>query len=95
MTANLILRVIIAVMETIAIIKAVIGKNGYMGTRKGRGMPGSFFLSTNTAIIAKIYNMIAPKQAIVIMSPVLPVNTAMIPMIIFKRRALVGVLNFG
>ena len=95
MTANLILSVLIAIIEPIAITNAMIGKNGYIGTRKGLASEGSFLRNINTAIIAKIYNMIAPKQAIVMISPVLPVNNAMMPMDIFNTRALAGVLNFG
>ena len=95
MSANLTLSVIIATMETVAIERAMIGKNGYIGTRNGRDSPGSFFLKTITAIIAKMYNKMAPKQAIVIISPVLPVYNAVIPTIIFNNNALAGVLNFG
>ncbi len=42
----------------------------------------------------KIYSVIAPKHAMVIISPVFPVRSAMIPITILMMRALAGVLNF-
>lgn len=94
MNANLILSETIATIETSAITKAIRGKKGYIGTLNGRGISGRFFLNIKTEIIAKMYKAIAPKQAIVIMSPVFPVNNAIMPISIFSIKALAGVLNF-
>src|SRR6478736_3122026 len=93
--ASLILRAIIAIIAPIAMTSAVIGKYGYIGTRNGRASSGSFFLNINTDIMANIYNIIAPKHAMVMISPVLPVYKAIIPIIMFSTKALAGVLNLG
>ena len=81
--------------HTLAMSKATAGNRGYMGTLKGRSISGSFFLSANKEIIATIYKVKAPKQAMVMISPVLPVSKAMMPMIIFTTRAFDGVLNLA
>jgi len=95
MNANLMFNDTMATIETTAINNAINGKKGYIGTRKGRGISGEFFLNIKTEIIAKMYNAMAPKQAMVMMSPVFPVNKAMMPISIFKTSALAGVLNLG
>ena len=77
--------------ETIAITKATIGNNGYIGTLKGRVNSGSFLRSAITLIIEMIYKVSAPKTAIVIISEVLPVNKAITPMIMLMNKAFEGV----
>ena len=94
-SANLMFSDTIAIIATTAMNKAMRGKKGYIGTRNGRGKSGKFFLNNSTEIIAKMYKAMAPKQAMVIISPVLPVNKAIIPINIFNSNALEGVLNFG
>mgnify|MGYP003669638591 CR=1 FL=1 len=76
-----------------AIINAVIGNAGNIGTLKGRFKSGSFLRNAKKEIIDTIYKTKAPKQEIVIISPVLPVNKAIIPTIIFTINAEAGVLN--
>ena len=80
-----------AAKETIAITNAVTGNKGYMGTLNGRSNSGSFFLSCNNAIIEMMYKVKAPNTEIVIISDVLPVNKATMPMSIFINNALDGV----
>ena len=80
-------------METLAIINAITGKNGKKGVLKGRCNSGAVFLKTSTDIMAKIYSAMAPKQAMVIMSPVLPVSNAMMPIPVFNNNACTGVLK--
>ena len=82
---------IIATNEKIAIINATTGKTGYMGTLKGRSSMGSFFLSLNKAIMDTIYNVKAPNTEMVMISDVLPVSNAMMPIAIFTNSALAGV----
>ena len=83
-----------ATIETLAIIKANAGKSGYIGTLNGRSMSGSFFRKTKNEIMDIMYSASAPKHAMVIISPVLPVINAMMPTIILKMSAFAGVLNF-
>lgn len=80
-----------AINDTTAIINAVIGKDGYIGTLNGFSSCGSFFRSCNIAIIEMIYNVNAPKTEMVIISAVFPVSNAMMPMSIFTINALEGV----
>ncbi len=77
--------------ETVAITNAINGKNGYIGTLKGRFNCGSFFLSWRKAIMDTMYSVKAPNTAIVMISDVFPVSSAIIPMIIFASNALEGV----
>ena len=81
--------------ETNAMINATTGNTGYIGTLNGLSSNGSFFLSRNSAIIDIIYNVSAPNTEMMIISPVLPVSNAMMPIPIFTNKALEGVLNFG
>ena len=73
---------------------ATAGNTGYIGTLKGRLSAGSFFLRMNKEIIARIYNVNAPKTDIVIITEVFPEISAMIPITIFPSKAFAGVLNF-
>ena len=77
-----------------AITKAMIGVIGNKGTLNGLTRSGSFFLRTSNEIIDMIYKLRAPKHAIVIISPVLPVSKAIIPIPILTINATAGVLNF-
>ena len=86
---------VIATSDTLAMINAMMGKNGYMGVLNGRANADSFFLSTNTAIIEITYNVNAAKHDMMMISPVLPVSNATMPMSIFNNNALAGVLNFA
>ncbi|HIO67880.1 MAG TPA: hypothetical protein EYN41_06055, partial [Flavobacteriales bacterium] len=61
-----------ATRHILAMSKATAGNRGYMGTLKGRSISGSFLLRANREIIATIYKLKAPKQAMVMISPVLP-----------------------
>jgi len=70
---------------------AATGNKGYIGTLKGRSNCGSFFLSRNKAIIDTIYNVSAPNTEMVMISAVLPVSRAMMPITIFTSSALDGV----
>ena len=72
-------------------ISATTGKTGYMGTLNGRSNFGSFFLSRNNAIMDTIYNVSAPKTEMVMISDVLPVSRAIIPIPIFTSNAFAGV----
>ena len=78
-------------MKLLAMTSATTGKTGYMGTLNGRSSCGSFFLSRNNAIIDTIYNVNAPNTEIVMISDVLPVSKAIIPIPIFTSNALDGV----
>ena len=82
---------VIATKETTAMINAVSGKTGYMGTLKGRSNCGSVFLSLSNAIIDTIYNVNAPKTEMVMISDVLPVTKAIMPIAMFITNALDGV----
>ena len=73
--------------------KAITGKYGYKGVLKGRGSAGSFFRKAITETIEITYKVNAPNTASMIMSPVFPVSSAMIPKIIFAISAFAGVLN--
>ena len=84
-----------AIKHTLEISKATAGKMGYMGTLKGRSISGWSFLSANREIMATMYKVKAPKHAIVMISLVLPVSKAIIPIIIFTKRAFDGVLNLA
>ncbi len=74
---------------------AINGKAGYIGTLNGRSNCGSFFLSRSSAIMDIIYNVSAPNTEMVMISDVLPVSNAMIPITIFTSNALEGVRNRG
>ena len=89
--ANSKLKIVMATKEMIAIISAVMGNKGYIGTLNGRSNNGSFFLSRNCDIIDMIYKVNAPNTEMVMISAVLPVSKAMIPMTIFISKALDGV----
>ena len=78
-------------MKLLAMISAITGKTGYMGTLNGRSSCGSFFLNRNNAIMDTIYNVNAPNTEIVMISDVFPVSKAMIPITIFTSNALAGV----
>ena len=80
-----------AINETVAMIRAITGKKGYIGTLKGLSNCGSFFLNRNSAIIDIIYNVNAPKTEIVMISDVFPVSNAMMPIAIFTNNAFDGV----
>ena len=80
-----------ATKETTAITSAISGNAGYMGTLKGRSNCGSFFLSRNKAIMDTIYKVSAPNTEMVIISDVLPVINAIIPITIFTNKAFTGV----
>ena len=71
--------------------RAITGKKGYRGTLKGRCNCGSFFLSCRKVIIDKMYKVKAPNTDIVMISDVLPVSNAIMPIIMFTNRALDGV----
>ena len=72
-------------------ISATTGNTGYIGTLNGRFKPGSFFLNLNNAIIDTMYNVNAPNTEIVMISEVLPVSNAIIPITIFSNNAFEGV----
>ena len=91
--ASLKLKIVIEIIEITAMTSAIIGKVGYAGTLKGLANPGSFFLSCNKAIIEIIYKVNAPNTDMVMISEVLPVSKAMMPMAIFTNNALAGVRN--
>lgn len=93
MIADLQLYIIIEASDRMAITKAIIGKAGYEGTLKGRGKSGSFFLSRSIAIIEMIYSVNAPNTEMVMISAVLFVNNARIPIAIFISNAFAGVRN--
>ena len=80
-----------ATNEIIAITKAVTGKRGYIGTLKGRTICASFFLNCKREIIDTMYNVSAPNTEMVMISDVLPVSNAIIPITIFTSSALEGV----
>ena len=82
-------------MATDAIISAVNGNKGNIGTLKGRSIVGSFFRKAKKENMETMYKLSAPKQAIVIISPVAPVNRATIPIKVFANNAFAGVLNLG
>lgn len=78
-----------------AMVKAIIGVIGYSGTLNGLSISGKLRLNLMTDIIERIYRLSAPKQAMVMMSPVFPVNNATIPIREFTISALAGVLKRG
>ena len=82
---------VMATNEKIAIPNAAPGNNGYHGTLKGRTRRGSFFLSCSSDTMDKIYNVNAPNTEMVIISDVLPVSNAIIPIAILTSNALDGV----
>ena len=80
-----------ATKDITAITRAVIGNKGYIGTLKGRSNRGSFFLNCNWDIMEIIYNVKAPNTEIVMISAVLPVSNAIIPITKFISNAFEGV----
>ena len=78
-------------MDTVAMINATAGNNGYIGTLNGRSISGSDFLNRKNEIIEIIYSESAPKHAMVMISPVFPVMRATIPINILNMRAAAGV----
>ena len=91
------LRLCIAMVtkEKTEINNATTGKYGYQGTLKGRNNCGSFLLNCNNAIIETMYRVSAPKTEMVMISEVLPVSNATIPINIFISKALAGVRKRG
>ena len=77
--------------ETAAIINAITGNTGYKGTLKGRIIPGSFFLNCKRETMDIIYKVKAPKTEIVMISEVLPVSNAIVPIPKLTSKALAGV----
>ena len=88
------LNIVMAINEKTAMVRAINGKAGYNGTLNGLTRVGSDFLSLITEIIEIIYNESAPNTDMVMISAVLPVSNAMMPMTIFTINAFAGVLNF-
>lgn len=82
---------VIATKEKTAMAKAITGKKGYTGTLNGRSNAGSFFLRRSSDIMEIIYNVRAPKTEMVMISDVLPVSKARMPIAIFTKRAFDGV----
>ena len=82
---------LIAMIAITAMTKAIAGKNGYMGTRKGRSISGCFFRRAKNDSMETIYKVSAPKQAMVIISPVFPVISAKIPIPMLTSKAFTGV----
>ena len=80
-----------AISAMVAITKAVSGKKGYAGTLNGRGISGSVLRSLNSEKQENIYRQMAPNTDRVIMSPVLPVNKAIMPINILNTNAQCGV----
>ena len=95
MMASLTLYILIATRQMLEITRATAGNIGYIGTLNGLSIAGSFFLRAKSEIMAMMYNVSAPKQAIVIISPVFPVSKATMPIPILTNKAFEGVLNFG
>src|SRR5437667_2101310 len=85
----------IATNENTAMINAINGKKGYIGTLNGLSNCGSFFLNRSNAIMDTIYNVNAPKTEMVMISDVFPVSKAIIPIAIFTSNAFDGVRNRG
>ncbi len=79
----------------VEIVIAKSGKSGYSGTLNGRSILGSSLLSLNNDTIDIIYSVSAPKQAIVIISAVLPDKIATIPINALTNKAFAGVLYLG
>ncbi len=80
-----------AIKEIRAMTKAINGKAGYTGTLKGLLSWGSFFLKASSDAIDIMYSVNAPKTEIVIISEVLPLSSATIPIAILISNALAGV----
>ena len=88
------LKYTIATKAIKAITNAKIGNNGNKGTLKGLCKSGSFLRKAKNDAIETMYKDKAPKQAMVMISPVFPVQRAKIPTSIFTINATAGVLNF-
>ena len=84
----------IAPKATVAIANASAGNVGNRGTLKGLSIWGSFLRSAKNDSIETMYRTRAPKQAMVMISPVLPVNSATMPTSMFTISAVTGVRNF-
>ena len=59
-----------ATNATVAITNAATGKTGYKGTLNGLSKSGSFRRNTSKETIETMYKVSAPKQAMVMISPV-------------------------
>lgn len=70
---------------------AMTGEAGYNGTLKGRFKSGSLLRNQSKDIIERIYKVRAPNTEIVMISTVLPVHKAIMPISILISKALTGV----
>ena len=74
-----------------AMTKAITGEAGYNGTLKGRFKSGSLFRNLSNEIMERMYKVSAPNTEMVMISTVLPVHKAKMPISILISKAFTGV----